>query len=130
MAEIAALVSPGPFKAKKKDPEKMLADFNLYVKAMSDFMVVTDNAEAPKAKKKSLLRVIGGPDMVFLFDHMGKVTKVMEYDAAVEAIMAAITGQTNQAVMRFKLFTGLQQGSEPFSVWWSKVKEQADKCDF
>ena len=36
MAELAVLGSPGPFKAKKKDPERMLADFELYVKAIKN----------------------------------------------------------------------------------------------
>ena len=31
MADLAALVSPGQFKAKKKEPERMLADFTFYV---------------------------------------------------------------------------------------------------
>ena len=32
MTELEAMVSSGQFKAKKKEPERMLADFNLYVK--------------------------------------------------------------------------------------------------
>ena len=37
------LGSPGQFKARKKDPERMLADFNLYVKAIKNLMILTDN---------------------------------------------------------------------------------------
>ena len=36
MAGLAALVSPGNFKARKKEPERMLADFELYVKSMKE----------------------------------------------------------------------------------------------
>ena len=68
--------------------------------------------------------------MVFLFECMGKVTAEMEYDAMVQAIKEAIANQTNQAVVRYKRFTGMAQGDQPFSCWWSKVKEQADKCTF
>ena len=37
MAELAALVTPGPFKAKKKDPERMLGEsaLNLVKEAAS-----------------------------------------------------------------------------------------------
>ena len=128
--ELAALVNPGVFKARKKDPERMLTDFNLYMKSFSDFLVVTDNMEAANAKKKSLLRAVGGPDMVFLFDHIGKVADGANYNEAIAAIRTAITGQTNQAMIRFKLFTGMGQDDEPFSSWWAKVKEQAEKCSF
>lgn len=128
--ELAAIVNPGVFKARKKDPERMLTDFNLYMKSFGDFLVVTDNTTAVSAKKKSLLRAVGGPDMVFLFDHIGKVADDASYEDAIEAIRTAITGQTNQAMIRYKLFTGMTQDDEPFSSWWAKVKEQADKCSF
>ena len=39
MGELAVFSSPGPFKAKK-DPERMLADFNLYVKTMKHLLVI------------------------------------------------------------------------------------------
>ena len=87
--DLAAIVNPGPFKAKKKDPERMLADFELYMKAFNDFLVVTDNVNAVNGKKKSLLRVIGGPDMIFLFDHIGKVTEAMSFMESVQAIKNA-----------------------------------------
>ena len=64
MAGLAALVSPGNFKARKKEPERMLADFELYVKSMKDFLVVTQKDGASDAVKKSMLRAVGGPDMV------------------------------------------------------------------
>ena len=67
MAELAVLGSPGPFKAKKKDPEKMLADFELYVKAIKNLMVLTDNADATDAKKKALMQSVGGPDMTYSY---------------------------------------------------------------
>ena len=127
---MAALVNPGVFKAHKKDPERMLTDFNLYTKSFANFMVVTDNVGASEAKKKALIQAVGGPDMVFLFDYIGKVVVGDTYDAAIDKIRLAITGQTNQAMIRFKLFTGMAQDSQPFSTWWAKVKEQADKCRF
>ena len=55
--------------------------------------------------------------MVWLCDHIGKVTDAMTYDQAVVAIRRSITGQTSQSAMRFKLFTRMQQGTESFSNW-------------
>ena len=51
--QLATLVNPGPFKAKKKDPERMLADFELYMKSFTDFLIVTDNSDAADNKKVS-----------------------------------------------------------------------------
>ena len=109
--ELAALVNPGVFKAHKKDPERMLTNFNLYMKSFANFMVVTAHVGAAEAKKKALIQAVGGPDMVFLFDYIGKVEVGDTYDAAVDKIRLAITGQTNQAMIRFKLFTGMAQDS-------------------
>jgi hypothetical protein len=130
MAELAVLGSPGQFKAKKKDPERMLADFNLYVKAIKNLMILTDNSNATDAKKKALMQSVGGQDIVWLFEYVGKVLDGDTYDAAITKIRAAITGQTNQAVMKYKLFTGMKQEDQSFASWWTAVKEQADKCDF
>ena len=41
--DMAAIVNPGPFKANRKDPEKMLNDFNLYIEAFSNFFTVAGN---------------------------------------------------------------------------------------
>ena len=73
MAELAALVTPGQFKAKKKDPERMLGEFKDYIKSVKDMMVVTGKEGATAAVKKAILRAVGGKDMVSLFDHVGKV---------------------------------------------------------
>ena len=124
------LGSPGQFKARKKDPERMLADFNLYVKAIKNLMILTDNENATDAKKKALMQSVGGQDIVWLFDYVGKVADGDTYEAAIAKIKAAITGQTNQAVMMYKLYTGMKQEDQSFASWWTCVKEQADKCDF
>ena len=130
MAELAVLGSPGTFKARKKDPERMLADFELYVKAVKNLMILTDNAEATDVKKKALIQSVGGADMIWLWDFIGKVEEQDTYLQAIQKIRTAITGQTNQAVMKYKLFMGMQQEDQAFSTWWSNVKEQASKCDF
>ena len=43
MAELAAMVSPSPFKAKKKDPERMLGDFKEYIRLVNNMMAITGN---------------------------------------------------------------------------------------
>ena len=72
MAELAPLVTPGQFKAKNKDPERMLGDFKDYIKPVKDMMVVTGKEGATAAVKKAILRAVGGKDMVSLFDHKGR----------------------------------------------------------
>ena len=130
MAGLATLASPGPFKARKKDSEKLLTDFNLYIKAINHLMTLTDNANATDAKKKAMLQAIGGVDMIWLFEHHGKVVDTDTYAGAVAKIKTALEGQTNQASIRHTLFTKMPQGDKPFAMWWSEVKEQSEKCTF
>ena len=71
--DLAAMVSPGNFRAQKKDLEKMLADFNLYVECFSNFLTVTDNTAGDEEKKKALLKAVGGQNMVYLLKYIEKV---------------------------------------------------------
>ena len=48
-------MNPGLFKAKKKNPEKIL-DFNMYRDSFTNFPTVTDNAAVGQEKKKILLK--------------------------------------------------------------------------
>ena len=68
--------------------------------------------------------------MVTLYDHVGKVLEGDTYDQAVAKIEEAVKAQTNKAMSKYKLFTGLQQEGESFATWWTQVQEQAEKCDF
>ena len=108
---MAAIANLGPFKAKKKDPEKIPENSNIYMEAVTNFLTVTDNARAGQEKKKALLKSVGGQDMVFLFKHIGKVPDDTVFDAAITMIRGGITGQTNQAMMRYKLFKDMSQGN-------------------
>ena len=76
MAALAALVTPGPFKARMTDPERMLGEFQNYIKAVKDMLVVTGKEDATASVKKAILRAVGGKDMVSMFDHVGKVVDV------------------------------------------------------
>ena len=53
MAELTPLVTLGQFKAKNKDPERMLGDFKDYIKPVKDMMVVTGKEGATAAVKKA-----------------------------------------------------------------------------
>ena len=130
MAGLAMLASPGPFKARKKDSEKLLTDFNLYIKAINHLMTLTDNANATDAKKKAMLQAIGGVDMIWLFEHHGKVVDADTYARAVEKIKTALEGQTNQASIRYTLFTKMLQEEKPFAIWCLEVKEQSENYIF
>ena len=88
MSQLAALVTPGPFKARQKDPERMLGEFQDYIKAVKDMFVVTGKENATASVKKALLRAIGGKDMVSLFDRVGKVVDADTFDQAVTKIEA------------------------------------------
>ena len=114
MAGLATLASPGPFKARKKDSEKLLTDFNLYIKAINHLMTLTDNANVTNAKKKAMLQAIGGVDMIWLFEHHGKVVDTDTYAGAVAKIKTALEGQTNQVSIRHTLFTKMPQEDKPF----------------
>ena len=77
------MLKPAAFKCKKPgDPEQLLQDFMLYKTMMDKFFLATAAAgqhtkdcaqcmACPKAK--SMVQLIGGPQMVKLFDHVGMV---------------------------------------------------------
>ena len=90
MAGLAALASPGPFKASKNEPEKLLADFNMYVKAIKNLITLTDLGAATDAKKKALIGSVGGVDMIWLWDYVGKVLEADTFDQAITKIRAGI----------------------------------------
>ena len=77
-----------------------------------------------------MVKLIGGLQMVKLFDHVGVVLEDDSYDEAIKKIEIGIKSQTNQATARFKLFREMAQGGKAFADWWPKVKEQADRCDW
>ena len=76
LAAMASIINPGYFKAQKKNPEKLSLDFDLYLTSFNDFLMVTGNEGADNGKNKALLRAVGGLDMVWLFDFVGKVSIV------------------------------------------------------
>ena len=122
MAQLAALVTPGPFKARQGDPERMLGEFQKYIKSVKSMLVVTGQKDAEAEVKKEILKAIGGPDMVSLFEHEGNVADEDTFDQAVAKIEAGIREQTNKAMAKYKLFLGLPQEGEAFSTWWKKIQ--------
>jgi hypothetical protein len=87
MAGVDALIAPKAFKAKDKEAEVLLIDFDLYVKTIRNFFKDT----ATDRQKVALLQAVGGHDMVDLVEEVGKVILVaIAADAAneVEAVEA------------------------------------------
>ena len=152
---IEALINPGPFKGSRKDPEKLLVKFNLYIEQIENFMLATDTDGSSDKRKLALLQAVGGTEMIALFKHVGKVklsvTPAIEPVAArgglpaveavaevaadtflqaVQKIRTGILGQTNQTMTRYKLFQELPQDGSVFAEWWPKLIEQAERCDW
>ena len=51
-ADVAAIANPGTLKANKRNPEKLLDDFNLYVEYFTKMLTVTDTTAASSKKRK------------------------------------------------------------------------------
>jgi hypothetical protein len=146
MAESMALLKPAPLKVKKDgDPEHLLRKFNDYMKKFDLFLLTTEvggvhtaghAAEAGGGqckgcvKSKAMLQLVGGEEMMTLFEHTGMVEDGDSYTAAVDKIREGIKGQTNQASARFKLFQQMPQAGQPFARWYTRIKEQADRVDW
>ena len=154
-SNLEALINPGLFKGSRKNPEKLLVKFELYMEQMNNFFIATGKDTASDKVKLAVLQAVGGSDMVALVKHVGKVRlterpEIPEVQAAqgvvavarVEAVPAdtfeqavikirkGIQGQTNQAMAKFKLFKEMPQGSKNFAEWWPDVLEQAERCDW
>ena len=84
---IEALINPGPFKGSRKDPEKLLMKFNLYIEQIENFMLATDTDGSSDKRKLALLQAVGGVEMITLFKHVGKV-KLSETPAVPEVVAA------------------------------------------
>ena len=61
------------FKAKDKEPEQLLIDFDAYMKTVKNFFIATAKDGAADRTKLAILQAIGGPDMVNLVEIVGKV---------------------------------------------------------
>ena len=145
MAGVDALIAPKAFKAKDKEAEVLLIDFDLYVKTIRNFFIATGKDTATDRQKVALLQAVGGPDMVDLVEEVGKVILVAiaadaaneveaveadTFEQAIEKIRQGIVGKTNQAMSRLKLFQHMGQGTQKFASWHKEVFKQAKRCDW
>ena len=124
--DLVGLLKPPPFKITKAgDPEQTLQDWTKYIKQFKRFLSVTKadgvhseghaNCDGCNAAK-NLLLMIGQDGLESLWDHVGKVQAEDNFEVAIKKVEDGITGQTNQAVCRHKLFTKLPQGDKQFST--------------
>ena len=86
-SNLEALINPGLFKASRKNPEKLLVKFNLYIEQMENFFIATGKDAAIDKVKVAVLQAVGGPEMVALVKHVGKA-KVVETPAVPEVVAA------------------------------------------
>ena len=138
--ELVALLKPPPFKLSKVgDPEQTLLDWQEYIKTFKCFIEVTkvdgthsdDHVNCTGCKTaKNIILMIGQKDLETLWNHVGDVADEDNFEEALRKVEAGITGQTNQAISRHKLFTKMDQGEKDFAVWFPMIKEQALRCKF
>ena len=138
--DLVGLLKPPPFKLSKVgDPEQTLQDWKKYVKSFNRFLAVTKadgthtvdhtNCGGCKAAKNIFL-MIGQDALETFWDHVGKVEEDDSFEVALRKVEKGITGQTNQAVSRHKLFTKMDQDEKWFPVWYPTIREQALRCNF
>ena len=155
MATFEALLSPGLFRTKDKDPEQFLQDWDLYVKAMEHFLVATGKEDVTDRVKLSVLQSVGGPDVVDLVEVVGNVQQrdipailavapaqgvaavqgvagvpADDWETALRKIREGIIARTNQAMSRLKLYQEMHQGDQMFVLWSKEVIKQAKRVDW
>ena len=138
--ELVALLKPPPLKLSKiGDPEQTLLDWQDYVKTFKRFIEVTkidgDHTEEHVncvgcKTAKNIILMVGQKELETLWDHVRNVNDEDSFEEALRKIEVGITGQTNQAISRHKLFTNMDQGEKDFAVWYPMVKEQSLRCKF
>ena len=60
------MLSPPEFKAKDKDLEQVLMEFDLYIRRIKNFFIATNHDSTGDRAKIAVLQAIGGTDMVDL----------------------------------------------------------------
>ena len=96
--------SPGVFTVKDADPEETLERFELYLEAMLKAFRLNRRVDPTTGAKvnfddqdkKDIIQLEGGPDMVDLFKHVGKVQEGDTYDEAMVKIRRALKGRGNR----------------------------------
>ena len=134
------LLKPGPFLIRAAgDPEQTLQDFVKYVARFKKFLLATgvegehtaEHADCGACRKaKATLELVGGDEMTRLFEHVGLVVDADTLDQAISKVELGVKRQTNQATARFKLFQQMPQRGDKFAQWFTRVREQADRCNW
>ena len=134
------LLKPGPFLIRAAgDPEQTLQDFVKYVARFKKFLLATgvegehtaEHADCGACRKaKATLELVGGDEMTRLFEHVGLVVDGDTLDQAISKVELGVKKQTNQATARFKLFQQMPQRGDKFGQWFTRVREQADRCNW
>ena len=112
--ELVGLLKPATFKLSKVgDPEQTLLDWQEYIETFKQFLDVTkvdgehtdDHVDCQGCKTaKTILLMIGQKDLKMLWNHVEDVADRDSLEEALRKVEAGITGQTNRAISRHKLF--------------------------
>ena len=90
-----------PFK-RPRDAGAALDTFEKYIKRANMIFDTEDIAE--DKKKKALLQLWGGDEMITFFEHEGKVIAADTYVQAPDKIRNPLKGRINEVYPVFKLF--------------------------
>ena len=96
---VDALIAPKVFRAKDKDPETLLINFDLYINTIKNFLIATVKDTTSDKQKLALLQAVGGADMVDLVEEVGKVVLV-EIAADADNSIAAVVADTFEAALQ------------------------------
>ena len=97
MATLEAMLAPKQFSSKGKDPEQLLIDFDLYIKTVNNYLLAVEKDDASSKVKLATLQALGGPDMVDLLEHVGKVVLT---GTRIQTIMWKLWQRFRQTLMK------------------------------
>ena len=80
MATLEAMLAPKAFKAKGKDPEELLIDFDLYIKTVNNYLLAVEKEQASDNVKLATLQALGGPYMVDLLEQVVHRPRVLVHE--------------------------------------------------
>ena len=111
---------------KGKEASETLERLDSYIKRAKLIFTTADITD--DKKKKSLIQIWGGDDLMKLFEHTGGVNDKDTFDDAIRKIKGGLKATINEVFPMYKLFHQLPQGNKKFSDWYPGVLEHAQRC--
>ena len=110
---------------KGKEASETLERLDSYIKRAKLIFTTADITD--DKKKKSLIQIWGGDDLMKLFEHTGGVNDKDTFDDAIRKIKGGLKATINEVFPMYKLFHQLPQGNKKFSDWYPEVLEHAQR---